>query len=53
MKLLVPVVIGMLSISRAVELNPLGPVQLQVPPVKGWGPKLIVAGSEDTVTLLT
>ena len=53
MKLLGPAVNGMLSISRAVELNPLGPVQFQEPPAKGWGPKLTVAGSEDTVTPLT
>ena len=50
MKLLAPTPKGMLSISRAVELNPLGPVQLQDPPVTGWGPRLTVAGSEATVT---
>jgi len=43
---------GILSISREVEVNPFGPVQLQEPPVRGWGPRL----TEDpkvTVTLAT
>jgi hypothetical protein len=51
-KVLVPTLRGTPSISRVVEVNPLGPVQLQDPPVKGWGPRFTVAGSEAAVTAL-
>ena len=47
----VPTPNAMPSISREVDVNPFGPVQLQVPPVKGWGPRLTVV-PELTVTLL-
>ena len=38
MKVLLPELSGMLSISREDELKPLGPVQLQEPPLTGCGP---------------
>jgi hypothetical protein len=43
---------GMLSISREVEVKPLGPVQLQEPPVNGCGPRFTVAAVEVTEALL-
>jgi hypothetical protein len=43
----------MLSISRAVEVNPLGPLQAQLPPVSGCGPRLTVAAVEVTVALVS
>ena len=46
---LAPVINGMLSISCAVEANPLGPVQLHVP-LRGCGPRFTV-DPEATVTL--
>jgi hypothetical protein len=49
---LVPALKAMLSISREVDVKPLGPLQLQEPPVVGWGPKFTVAGSEVTETAL-
>jgi hypothetical protein len=39
----------MLSISRAVEVKPLGPVQDHDPPVSGCGPRSTVAVVEVTV----
>ena len=51
MKTLVPRLKGIPSISREVEVKPLGPVQLQTS-VKGWGPRLTVE-PETTVTALT
>jgi hypothetical protein len=41
-----------LSISRAVEVKPFGPVQAHVPPLVGCGPRSTVALVEDTVALL-
>ena len=49
---LVPTLKGIPRSSREVDVNPLGPVQLQEPPVAGWGPRFTVAGSEATVALL-
>jgi hypothetical protein len=46
---LTPVLNAIPSSSRAVEVNPLGPVQCQVP-VKGCGPRF-TAEPEVTVTL--
>jgi hypothetical protein len=37
-KLLLPELSGMLSISREVELKPFGPLQLHEPPLDGCGP---------------
>jgi hypothetical protein len=42
----------MLSISREVEVKPLGPVQLQLPPVSGHGPRF-TAVPEATLTVLS
>ena len=47
---LAPVLNGIPSISRAVDANPLGPAQLQVPPVRGCGPRFTV-DPEATVVL--
>lgn len=41
-KVFVPALNGMASISRALELNPFGPLQLQ-PPLNGCGPRFTVA----------
>ncbi len=51
-KVSVPTLKGILSISREVEVNPLGPVQLQEPPVNGCGPRLTVEEVEVTEALL-
>jgi hypothetical protein len=45
---LTPLLKAMLSISRAVEVKPLGPVQLHVP-LDGCGPRFTVAVVELTV----
>lgn len=49
---LAPVLSLILSISRAVDVNPLGPVQFHVPPVRGCGPRFTVA-PDAAVTLAT
>jgi len=41
----------MLSISRAVEVNPLGPVQAHDPPLVGCGPRFTAVLVEDTVAV--
>jgi len=41
----------MASISRAVEVKPLGPLQDHDPPLVGCGPRLTVAEVELTVAL--
>ena len=43
----------MLLIWRAVEVNPLGPVQLQLPPVTGCGPRSTTVLVELTVALVS
>lgn len=43
----------MLLICRAVEVNPLGPVQLQLPPVTGCGPRSTTVELEVTVALVS
>jgi hypothetical protein len=47
----VPVLSGMLLIWRAVDVNPLGPVQLQLPPVTGCGPRSTAVVVEATVAV--
>jgi hypothetical protein len=50
-KVSVPTLNGMLSISRDVEVKSLGPVQLQEPPVVGCGPRFTVEAVEVTEAL--
>ena len=47
----VPTVSGMLLIWREVDVYPLGPAQLHVPPVLGCGPRSTTVDGELTVTL--
>jgi hypothetical protein len=49
---LLPVVSGTASISRDVDVNPLGPVQLHVPPLCGCSPRFTVAPEVTVATAL-
>ncbi len=51
-KVFVPTLKAILSISRVVEVKPLGPLQLQEPPVNGCGPRFTVEAVEVTEALL-
>ena len=49
----VPALSGMLSISRALEVKPLGPLQDQLPPLTGCGPMVTAVEVEVTVALVS